>query len=142
MARAALDMAVAAGGRVPADGGIQRLRELNLLLELDLEGSLDGQLGQLRPIPRGAGAGNLAAEPGTYQITGESAAPSSAVSVDAVGIMLWWEFDGSVTLKTAMDNVARRLPQLPRTALERLAVVLLTRLMAQHLIYIDAAREI
>lgn len=99
--QATLDEAAAAHGREAAYGRIQRLRELNLVLELDIEGSLDGQLGYLRPIPRGVGAGNLAAEPGTYQISGESASQSSAVSVDAVGIMLWWEFDGSVSLKTA-----------------------------------------
>lgn len=142
MSRATLDEAAAACGRQAAYGGIQRLRELNLVLELDIEGSLDGQLGYLRPIPRGVGAGNLAAEPGTYQIKGESASQSSAVSVDAVGIMLWWEFDGSVSLKMAMENVAKRLPQLPRAALERLAVVLLMRLMAQRLIYLDTAHEI
>jgi hypothetical protein len=142
MSRAALDEAAAARGWQATHGGIQRLRELNLVLELDTEGSLDGQLGYLRPIPRGVGAGNLASEPGTYQIKGESASQSPAVSVDAVGIMLWWEFDGSVSLKTAMENVAKRLPELPRMALERLAVVLLMRLMAQRLIYLDTAREI
>jgi hypothetical protein len=141
MSRGALDEAAEARGRQAVYGGIQRLRELNLVLELDIEGSLDGQLGYLRPIPRGVGEGNLAGEPGTYQIKGESAPQSSGVSVDAVGIMLWWEFDGSVSLKTAMENVAKRLPELPRVALERLAVVLLMRLMAQRLIYLDSARE-
>lgn len=142
MSRAALDEAAAARGRQAVFGAIQRLRELNLVLELDIEDSLDGQLGYLRPIPRGAGGGNLAAEPGTYQIKGESASQSSAVSVDAVGIMLWWEFDGSVSLKTALENVAKRLPELPRMTLERLAVVLLMRLMAQRLIHLDTAHEI
>jgi hypothetical protein len=142
MSLTAFGEAAAARGWQAADGGIERLRELNLLLELDTEGSLDGQLGYLRPIPRGVGAGNLAAEPGMYQIKGETASQSPAVSVDAVGIMLWWEFDGSVSLKAAMENVAKRLPELPRMTLERLAVVLLMRLMAQRLIFIDTVREI
>jgi hypothetical protein len=142
MSRAALDEAAAARGWQAAHVGIQRLRELNLLLALDTAGSLDAQLRSLRPIPRGAGAGNLAAEPGMYQIKGETASRSPAVSVDSVGIMLWWEFDGSVSLKTAMENVAKRLPELPRMALERLAVVLLMRLMGQRLIYLDTVREI
>lgn len=142
MSLAALDAAAAARGWRAAHGRIQRLTELNLLLELDTEGNLDGQLGYLRPIPRGAGAGNLAAEPGQYQIKGETTSQSSAVSVDAVGIMLWWEFDGSVSLKTAMENVAKRLPGLSHVALERLAVLLLMRLLAQRLIYLDTAREI
>jgi hypothetical protein len=139
--RATLDEAVAARGWQVAYGGIQRLSELSLVFELDIEGSLDGQLGYLRPIPRGVGVGNLAAEPGTYQIKGEPPSQSPAVAVNAVGIMLWWEFDGSASLKTVLDKVAKRLPQLPRTALERLAVVLLMRLLTQHLIYLDIARE-
>jgi hypothetical protein len=142
VSRVALDEAAAARGWQAARGGIARLRELNLVLELDTEGSLDGQLGCLRPIPRGAGAGNLAAEPGVFHIKGGTGSQAPAVSVDAVGITLWWEFDGSVTLKTAMDNVAKRLPELPSLALERLTVVLLVRLMTQELIYLDTAREI
>ncbi len=51
-------------------------------------------------------------------------------------------FDGSVSLKTAMENVAKRLPGLSHVALERLAVLLLMRLLAQRLIYLDTAREI
>ena len=53
MSLAALDAAAAARGWRAAHGRIQRLTELNLLLELDTEGNLDGQLGYLRPIPRG-----------------------------------------------------------------------------------------
>jgi len=142
MSRATLEEAAAASGRMAAYDAIKRLTEQDLVLGLDLEGSLDGQLRYLRPVPRGAGVGNLASEPGTYQIKDEYLPQSTAVAVDAVGIMLWWELDGSVSLRTAMDNVGRRLPELPRISLERLAAVLLMRLMAQHLIYLDIAREI
>jgi hypothetical protein len=142
ISRTALDEAAAARGCQATHGAIERLTELSLVLTLDIEGSLDGQIGYLRPVPRGVGIGNLASEPGIYQIKDAAASQSPAVSVDAVGIMLWWEFDGSISLKTAMDNVAKRLPELPRMALERLAVVLLMRLMAQRLIYLDTARDI
>jgi hypothetical protein len=137
VSRAALDEAAAACGRQAVYEGVQRLRELNLVLELDIENSLERQLGHLRPIPRGCGEGNLAAEPGMYQIKDAPLSRSPAVSVDPVAIMLWWEWDGAVSVETAMDNVAKRLPELPRTALERLAVLLLLHLMAQRLIYLD-----
>jgi hypothetical protein len=139
VSRTTLDEAVAARGRQAAYGEVQRLKELNLVLELDLEDSLDRQLGNLRPVPRGAGIGNLTAEPGTYQIKDEPLSQSPAVSVDPVAIMLWWEFDGAASVETAMGNVAKRLPELSRVALERLAVLLLMRLMAQRLIYLDIA---
>jgi hypothetical protein len=142
MTGATLHEVAAARGWQAAYGVVQRLKELNLVLELDLEDSLDGQLGRLRPVPRGAGIGNLIAEPGTYQIKDGPLPQSPAVSVDPVAIMLWWEFDGAASVETAMDNVAKRLPEIPRTALERLAAVLLLHLMAQRLIYLDIAYEI
>jgi len=142
VSRATFDQAVVARGWQAGYGGVQRLKELNLVLDLDLEDSLDRQLGHLRPVPRGAGMGNLAAEPGTYQIKDEPLSQSPGVSVDPAAIMLWWEFDGAASVETAMDNVAKRLPEIPRTALERLAAVLLLHLMAQRLIYLDTAYEI
>jgi hypothetical protein len=139
VSRAALDEAAAARGRQATYSGVQRLKGSKLVLELDIENSVERQFGHLRPIPRGGGIGNLAVEPGTYQIKDEPFSRSPAVSVDPVAIMLWWEWDGAASVETAMDNVAKRLPELPRTALERLAVLLLLHLMAQRLIYLDIA---
>jgi hypothetical protein len=139
VSRAALDEAAAARGWQATYGGVQRLKGSKLVLELDIENSLEPQFGHLRPIPRGGGIGNLAVEAGTYQIKDDPLSRSPAVSVDPVAIMLWWEWDGATSVETAMDNVAKKLPELPRTALERLAVLLLLHLMARRLIYLDIA---
>ena len=141
MSWATINEAAAVHGRSATYGAVQQLKELNLVLELNLGNSLGEQLRCLRPIPRGAGVGNVAAEPGTYQIKDEPDSPSPAVAVDPVAIMLWWEFDGSASLERAVANVTNRLPELPRTAIERLVVLLLFRLMAQRLVYLDIAYE-
>jgi hypothetical protein len=93
----------------------------------------EDQLTRLRPVPRGAGAGNLNGDPRVFEIAG----PDGTLAVDAVMVTLWWELDGATSLATAISRVADRLPDADRAMLEDTAVLLVLQLQGRGLIHLD-----
>lgn len=120
---------------------LRRLKEMELVAEFNPAESPEGQFARLRPIPRGVGGGNLAGAAGVFQIKDAPSSESSPLSVDAVTVMLWWEFDGAASLAKAVTKVAARLPDLRASMIEMLAVPLVLQLMAQRLIHLDTTYD-
>jgi hypothetical protein len=120
---------------------LRRLKDMELVAKFDPTDSPNEQFARLRPIPRGVGAGNLEGEAGIFQIKDAQSSQSTPLSVDAVTVMVWWEFDGAASLAKAVTNVAARLPDLRENMIEMLAVRLVLRLMAQRLIHLDTTYD-
>ena len=113
---------------------LQRLRASRLVVDFDLARALTDDTEDLRPIPRGVGAGNVGDDTNIFRIHGPTATP---LEVDPITVMLWWEFDGLTSLKRAVELVASRLPNVDSDQLGHLAVALTLALLAQRLIYLD-----
>ena len=120
---------------------LRRLKDMALVAEFDPAESPKGEFARLRPIPRGVGTGNLAADAGVFQIKDAPSSHSTLLSVDAVTVMLWWEFDGAASVATAVTKVTAQLPELRGDMIETLAVQLLLRLMSQGLIHLDTTYD-
>jgi hypothetical protein len=138
---ATLDEIASLRGWVDIAEQVRQLVELGLVAELDLAGGSNGDLAHLRPVPRGVGLGNLSGDGGVYQIQDLQGSGSTPLSVDAVMIMLWWEFDGAASLATAAASVATRCPDVPHDMIESIAVSLVVRLMTQRLLHLDTTYE-
>ncbi|HEX3974981.1 MAG TPA: hypothetical protein VHW96_01895 [Solirubrobacteraceae bacterium] len=106
------------------------------MVDFEVSQALGGEIGDLRPIPRGIGRGNAGDDREVFRIDGNDPA-STPLEVDPVAVMLWWEFDGLTSLNGATDQVAARLPSVNRDELGRLTVALTLALLAQHLIHLD-----
>ncbi len=115
---------------------IQRLRSDRLVVDFDVSQPLTEETGDLRPIPRGLGQGNVGDDNDVFRIQGHDPA-STPLEVDPVTVMLWWEFDGVTSLQAAVDKVASRLPSISGDDLGRLAVALTLSLLAQRLVHLD-----
>jgi hypothetical protein len=124
-------------GWTDTEDTLRRLLDTGLAIEFRGTRARDEQLARLRPIPRGAGVGNLNGDPRVFEISG----PGEPLAVDAVTVTLWWELDGATSLATAISRVARRIPETDREMLEATAVHLILRLQARGLIHLDTTYE-
>ena|ERR1700733_867958 len=118
---------------------IDRLAGLNLLAPIDLEAANDVLLG-LRPIPLGCGLGNLKGDPASFEIQNATLSRPSAMSLDVLSIMFWWEFDGTSTLREIASQVAGRVPELSLDRAEDTVTELACGLMLNRMLYLDSPR--
>jgi hypothetical protein len=108
------------------------------LVGIDMAATVDADLARLRPIPLGVGIGNGGDSPAGFQLQNASLSLASPLSLDAIAIMFWWEFDGTNSLGGVIERVAGRLTEFPRAGLEYAAAGLIRDLMANRLLYLDA----
>jgi hypothetical protein len=119
------------------DGAIARLGELDLLVTIEPGKAMGGTLERLRPLPLGLGMGNCKGDPTRFEIQNATLSLPTPVSLDAVAIMFWWEFDGTRSLREISSHVAARLPTLSIDRADTVATQLAYGLMASRLLYLD-----
>jgi hypothetical protein len=119
---------------------VARLWELDLLVVIDPGKSIDGALSSLRPIPLGCGLGNYQGDPTRFEIQNATLSLPSPVSLDAISIMFWWEFDGASSLREIVTRVTSRVPNLALDHADTIAAHLTHGLMTSRLLYLDAPR--
>jgi hypothetical protein len=122
------------------DDAADRVRSLtatDLVWELDPSQHHKEQLSRLRPVPLGVGAGNLAGDSRVFQIKAASPSQPKPITVDAMTIMLWWEFDGATSLAAAIARVSARAPEVREEMIEALAIPFVLSLMAGRLLHLD-----
>jgi hypothetical protein len=121
---------------------IARLRKLDLLVGVEAGKSMDSTLGRLRPISLGVGLGNNSGDPTRFEIQNAALSLPEPVSLDVVGVMFWWEFDGTRSLREIVGRVVARLPNLSADLAWAVATQLACGLMASRLLYLDLAKRI
>ena len=119
------------------DQAIARLGELDLLVTIEPGKVMDGALARLRPLPLGLGLGNCTGDPTRFEIQNATLSLPSPVSLDTVGIMFWWEFDGTRSLREIASRVAAQLPGLSIDRADTIITQLAYGLMASRLLYLD-----
>lgn len=119
------------------DQSMARLGELDLLVTIEPGKAMGGALERLRPLPLGVGLGNYKGDPTTFEIQNATLSLPSPVSLDAVAIMFWWEFDGTRSLREIAARVAARIPSLSIDRAEAVVTQLAYGLMASRLLYLD-----
>jgi hypothetical protein len=115
------------------------LAELGLVAQFPPGAPMDEAIGSLRPIPLGFALGNIEDE-SRFEIQNSALSLSTPVALDIVAIMMWWEFDGLMTLQEAASRVASLISSLSIEQAERMAMELVPGLMANRLMYLDALR--
>lgn len=140
MTRASAIAAASRNGLDNPDAANLRLENRNLVVTIRPGRVMDGDLARLRPIPLGVGLGNLKGDPTRFKIQNSKLSLPSPVSLDGVAIMLWWELDGTASLREAVARVASRLPELSLDLVETAATRLVHGLMANRLLHLDAPR--
>lgn len=128
-----------------ADPGaaVERLSGSNLLVTIgNAEETLNPDLARLRPLPLGVGIGNSGDSSGDFQLQNASLSLATPLSLDAIAIMFWWEFDGTSSLGDVIERVGGLLGEFPRDALEYAAARLTRDLMASRLLYLDGPRPV
>lgn len=119
------------------DQAIARLRELDLVVKIEAGEAMGSGLGHLRPLPLGLGLGNTNGDPTTFEIQNAALSLAAPVSLDAVAIMFWWEFDGASSLQEIASRVATRLPEISVDRAGAVLTELVHGLMGSRLIYLD-----
>jgi hypothetical protein len=119
---------------------IARLEDLNLLTRIDPGQAMDDTLSRLRPIPLGCGLGNLKGDSTSFEIQNATLSRPSAISLDVVSIMFWWEFDGTSTLREIAAQVVSRVPSLSLHRADTIASQLTYGLMFNRMLYLDSPR--
>lgn len=120
-----------------AEQAIARLLEMNLLVRIEPGKPLDQATERLRPLPLGLGLGNSSGDPMTFEIQNATLSLPTPVSLNVVGAMFWWEFDGTRSLRAIARRVADQLPDLAAERADVIVVRLAHSLMAGRLIYLD-----
>jgi len=119
------------------DQAFARLEKLDLLATIEPGKAMNATLERLRPLPLGVGVGNSAGDPGAFHIQNIALSLATPVSLDVVGIMFWWEFDGTRSLREIVGRVAERLSGLSADVAEAVVTKLVHGLMASRLLYLD-----
>ena len=137
-----MPLAVATEVVAHRDGGdldqtIARLGKLDLLATIEPGKAMDARLESLRPLPLGVGLGNSSGDPTRFEIQNAALSLPTPVSVDLVGVMLWWEFDGTRSLREIVGRVAARVPDLSVDRADAAVTQLAYGLMASRLLYLD-----
>jgi hypothetical protein len=119
------------------DQTIARLGKLDLLVTIEPGKAMDATLERLRPLPLGVGLGNSSGDPMRFEIQNAALSLPTPVSLDVVGVMFWWEFDGTRSLREIVGRVAARLPGLSTDRADAVVTQLAYGLMASRLLYLD-----
>lgn len=119
------------------DQSIARLGELDMLVTIEPGKAMGSALERLRPLPLGWALGNCKGDPTRFEIQNAALSLPSPVSLDAVAIMFWWEFDGTRSLREIASRVTARLPDLSIDRADAVITQLAYGLMANRLLYLD-----
>jgi hypothetical protein len=123
------------------DQATARLKKLELPVTIEPGKAMDATLELLRPIPLGVGLGNSAGDPTRFEIQDSALSLKTPVSLDGIGIMFWWEFDGTSSLWEIVRRVAFRLPDLSADRADAFVTRLAYDLMARRLLYLDLLKR-
>lgn len=123
------------------DQTIARLKKLDLLVTIEPGKAMDATLEHLRPIPLGVGLGNSTGDPTRFEIQNAALSLATPVSLDGLGVMFWWEFDGTKSLREIVGRVAPRLPDLSADHADAVVTRLAYDLMVRRLLYLDLAKR-
>ena len=123
------------------DQTIARLKKLDLLVTIEPGKAMDATLERLRPLPLGVGLGNSGDDPTRFEIQNAALSLPTPVSLDVVGVMFWWEFDGTRSLREIVGRVTARVPALSTDRADAVATQLAYGLMASRLLYLDLPKR-
>ncbi|OBK23867.1 hypothetical protein A5634_04740 [Mycobacterium asiaticum] len=116
---------------------IARLEKLELLATIDPGKPMDALAERIRPVPLGVGLGNSGEDPAEFQLQNSALSLSEPVSLDIVGVMFWWEFDGTRSLREIVERVVDRAGGISIDSAENVVTQLVHGLMASRLLYLD-----
>lgn len=116
---------------------IARLEKLGLLATLEPGKPMGTDVAELRPIPLGVGLGNTGSDPVRFEVQNSALSLPSPVSLDVVGVMFWWEFDGTRSLREIVGRIVGQVGGLSVDSAETVVTKLVHGLMASRLLYLD-----
>jgi hypothetical protein len=137
--RASVEIAAARNWSNP-EPMMARLGQLDLLVPMDPAQAMADTLSRLRPIPLGCGLGNLRGDSSTFELQNATLSRPSALSLDVVSAMFWWEFDGASTLREVAARITSRVPALSPGRAGVIAARLSYVLMVNRMLYLDSPR--
>lgn len=123
------------------DEALERLEDQELLAAFDPDAGMDIRVASLRPLPLGFGLGNSAGDSAIFQIQNATMSLPSPARLDVISAMLWWDFDGTRSLRECATRLESSVATLSQDQSEKAVMQLTMGLMTVKLLYLDSTSQ-